>query len=224
VGVVSDDLRDTLARGAPPGAHTSYYGDPVTVSSYADFEREFGPPPSYTVGRYGGTYSITRGPAMKWWERPRRLWRWLRGYDILPPPRVGFPVIEDPYVSPDSWYIFEPKTSGSSISRRRSPFRDATYVAAHRQERLYRKLFHQGYVGVHDWEWPERGRYAPSPELLDAVGRQRCRLLRTNEGLRELRACGCPEDPRGPLFTRHDDDCPRRPLAWLEEFDRGEGS
>lgn len=27
------------------------------------------------------------------------------------------------------------------------------------------------------------------------------------------RICGCPPDPRGPLFTKHADDCPRRPLS-----------
>lgn len=32
--------------------------------------------------------------------------------------------------------------------------------------------------------------------------------------------CGCPPSPDGPLFTKHASDCPRRPLAGLDDFAR----
>lgn len=79
----------------------------VMVGLHDDYAREFGrvPEPSFTVGRYGGTYSITRVP-LPWWH-PRGWWgrlrRYLRGDDLTPVGSIRWGPVYDSAAPEEAW-------------------------------------------------------------------------------------------------------------------------
>lgn len=68
--------RGIYARSVPaPARLLETPGEPITVASMAEFEREFGLPPSasYAVGAHGTMFAVTREPYAPLWRRAGRL-------------------------------------------------------------------------------------------------------------------------------------------------------